>query len=264
MYKFNPMRGGLMAFAGQQHAQRWYDVSAKSEGRAEIYIYDEIGMFGVSAKDFISDLNALTAGEIVLRINSPGGSVFDGMAIYNALKRHPAKVTTVIDGAALSMASIIALAGDEVLMVENGIYMIHNAWTYAVGDADELRKIAAMLDRLDQSGNKIYADKTGLDLDVVSKMVADETWMSADQALSHGFVDRVLDPSDTVFAKFDPRAFNNVPDALKTPAPASDKLEPVCDDVLLDESGESEVSSTQLRARARLRLAEVQALATAR
>ena len=105
---------------------RWYEFRAQTRG-AEIVIYDEIGAFGMPAKAFLDELRALgPVGELTVRINSPGGSVFDGVAIYNALKRHEARLTVWIDGIAASIASMIAMAGDEVVMPENAMLMLHD------------------------------------------------------------------------------------------------------------------------------------------
>ena len=129
--------------------QNWYEFKALENGATEIYVYDEIGFWGITAKDFARDLKELDPkGEINLRINSPGGSVTDGIAIYNLLKNHKAKVNTFVDGLAASMASVIAMAGDTITMPENALMMIHNPWGGAMGDADELRKTADVLDKM--------------------------------------------------------------------------------------------------------------------
>src|SRR3954469_2359119 len=116
---------------------KWYSIVAKSADEADVMIYDIIG-WETTAKQFVTDLKALDAKTINLRINSPGGDVFEGVAIYTALKEHPAKVITHVDGLAASMASIIMLAGDEVHIAKNAFVMIHNAWSWATGDAAEL------------------------------------------------------------------------------------------------------------------------------
>ncbi len=114
----------------------WYRIEAASPGaEAEVYLYDEIGLFGVSAEQFVKDFAAIRAGKINLRINSPGGSVFDGMAIYQAVRRRRSETTTHIDGIAASMASIIALAADRVEMAKGASYMIHDPWVMAIGTA---------------------------------------------------------------------------------------------------------------------------------
>jgi ATP-dependent Clp protease, protease subunit len=119
--------------------KRWFDFRAQAKG-AEIVIYDEIGAFGIPAKAFLDELKAVgPIAELTLRINSPGGSVFDGVAIYNALKRHAAATTVWIDGIAASIASMIAMAGDEVAMPENAILMLHDPSALVLGTAVDMR-----------------------------------------------------------------------------------------------------------------------------
>ena len=128
--------------------RRWYEFRAQAEG-AEIVIYDEIGAFGIPAKAFLDELKALgPVAELTVRINSPGGSVFDGVAIYNALKRHDAAVTVWIDGIAASIASMIAMAGDEVVMPENAMLMLHDPSGLVCGTAADMRAMAEALDRM--------------------------------------------------------------------------------------------------------------------
>jgi ATP-dependent Clp protease protease subunit len=125
----------------------WYTIRARSSG-AEVLIYDEIGAYGVTAKGFLAELGALEEGaEIDLRLNSPGGSVFDAVAIYNALKRHNGAVTVWIDGIAASAASYIAMAGDKVIMPENAFLMIHDPSGVVMGTAEDMRSTASALDK---------------------------------------------------------------------------------------------------------------------
>lgn len=277
--------------AGMRNNHRWYEFKAMDEGTTEIYIYDEIGFFGVSAKVFIDELNAVKTDKIVLRINSPGGSTFEGMPIYNALKRHPAHITTVIDGIALSMASVIALAGDDIHIVNNGLYMIHNAWSIAVGDAEDMRKTAEIIDKINETIVGIYASHTGMTEDKIRQLMAEETWYNADEALESGFVNKVVDASEDIItnAKIEISAFKNVPDALKTMLSKEDNIvefpkeddeeKPANDDALendVDFEGDMDLDDedddpeafdgtmAQMRAKARLRLAEAQDQATAR
>lgn len=170
----------------------WYSINAKADaGHAEIMIYDEIGLWGVSAKDFVDEINSLEVRRIDLRLNTPGGSVFDGNAIYNALVRHPAEITVHIDGLAASMGSVIALAGNSVRMAENAMFMIHNPWTLALGDAKSLRDTANVLDKLRDGIAQTYHSKIGGEMaDILAAMDA-ETWYTADEALAAGFVDEV-------------------------------------------------------------------------
>ncbi len=168
----------------------WYNIAPKGETDAEISIYDSIGGYEINAKQFAEDLKGLDVDTIHLRINSPGGSVIDGNAIFNALKRHSAKVITHIDGLAASMASVIAMAGDEVHMADNALLMIHNPWTVSMGDADDLRADADLLDKmrdiiLTSYGRSQYSAEELIDL------MDAETWMTAQEALDAGFIDTI-------------------------------------------------------------------------
>lgn len=172
----------------------WYSIkAAANDSPVEILIYDEIGYWGVTAEQFVSDLNAIDAESITLRINSPGGSVFEGMAIYNALRRHKARVTTQIDGLAASMGSIIALAGDTVQMSENAYYMIHNPWGGVYGEAADLRKYADRLDEMKEQLANIYEAKSNLSREEILQAMDDETWYTGATALSSGFVDTLTE-----------------------------------------------------------------------
>lgn len=207
----------------------WYSVEAKAGGKeADVFIYDTVGIWGVSANEFVKDLNAIDAKTINLRINSPGGNVFDGVAIYNALKKHDAKVITHIEALAASIASIIALAGDEVQIADNAFYMIHNPYTWAVGDAASMRKTAGMLDKVTDSLIKTYTNKTGKTSGEIRQLMDDETWFTAEEAKADGFADIITD-EEVVEAAFDLSVFNNVPqqvyNTLNATKPSTRKLE---------------------------------------
>ncbi len=199
--------------------KKWYDIKAAAPGRAEIYIYEEIGMWGVSAKQFATDLKALgSIKEIDLHVNSPGGSVFDGMAIYNLLKNHPADVYTYIDGLAASMGSVIALAGDVVSMPGNAYMMIHNPLAAAYGEEKDMQKMADILAKIKAGILSVYMEKTGKSQDEVSALMDAETWMTGAEAKELGFVDDVTDEL-AVAASFDLSKFENAPGILLgTPA----------------------------------------------
>lgn len=173
----------------------WYALSSRAQDRqTEISIFDEIGYFGVSAKQFIADLKSVPADhEILLKIHSPGGEVFDGNAIYNALKRHTGGVSVQIEGLAASMATVISLAGAPVKMAANGFYMIHNPWGSAVGDAEEMRDQAALLDKIRSGMIAAYAAKSGQEPEQIAAWMDAETWFSAEEAKAAGFVDEITD-----------------------------------------------------------------------
>jgi ATP-dependent protease ClpP protease subunit len=169
----------------------WYAISQADETQAEISIYDEIGGFGVGAKQFLGELSRLKGKHLHLRINSPGGSVVEGTAIFNALRRHQGGVTVHIDALAASMASVIAMAGMPVYMADNALLMVHNPWTITAGDSDELRKEADLLDKLKASIRNAYQRKTGLPEDQLQTMMDAETWLDSVDAVALGFVDAI-------------------------------------------------------------------------
>ena len=194
--------------------KRWYDFRAQAKGAAEIVIYDEIGAFGIPAKAFLDELKALgPVAELTLRINSPGGSVFDGVAIYNALKRHQAKVTVWIDGIAASIASMIAMAGDEVAMPENAMLVLHDPSGLVAGTASDMRAMAEALDRMKAGMVAAYRDKSGADHAEIEALMATETWLSAEEAIELGLADRVEAPV-RMAAHFDLSRFHNPPPQL--------------------------------------------------
>ncbi len=169
----------------------WYSIKAKAGGTAEIAIYDEIGYFGVTAGDFLDELKALDVKRIDVRINSPGGDVWDGLAIYNSLRNHPAEITTYVDGLAASAASIIVQAGDHRVAAKASEVMIHEAWGLVVGNAADMRDTA---DRLDQASGVIagvYADRAGGTVDGWREAMRAESWYTGTEAADAVLVDEV-------------------------------------------------------------------------
>lgn len=155
-------------------------------GKTEILIYDEISDYGVSVKD-VSDALSKASGKLVVRINSPGGNVFDGVAIYNILA-DVKNLEVIVDGLAASAASIIAMAGSDLPTMNNGaIMMIHRAWTVAAGNAEDLAKTIKTLETVDNGIVSIFSKKTGLSEEVVHDMLKKETWMTSDEAVAAGF-----------------------------------------------------------------------------
>lgn len=167
-------------------------IKAAVDGVAEILIYDEIGYWGVTAKDFVEALSGVDASTINVRINSPGGDVFDGLAIYNALKAHPATINTFVDGWAASAASFIMLAGDTVSMAENSMAMIHKAWGVGIGNADDMLALNGVLNKIDGQIAGMYAAKTGKPADECLASMAAETWFTAAEAKDYGLIDAVI------------------------------------------------------------------------
>ena len=200
----------------------WYTIRAQSTG-AEVVIYDEIGAYGVSAKGFLAELAALPdATPLALRLNSPGGSVFDAVAIYNAIKRHSGTVTVWIDGIAASAASYIAMAGDEIVMPENAFLMIHDPAGVVMGTAIDMRAMAEALDKIKGSLLQGYAAKSGRPQEEIAPLMAAETWLDARDALDLGFADRIAEPV-RIAARFDVGRFRNAPPVLaELPAETTD------------------------------------------
>ena len=193
----------------------WYRIEAKDEDdNAEIIIYDVVGWPYIDAFDLIRSLGTIKAKNISVRINSPGGDVFDGVAIFNALKEHPAHVTTKIEGLAASIASIIALAGDEVQAHKNAMYMVHDPWVLAAGNQYDLREIADILGKIGGNMLDIYYDKSNIGKRELKQMMKDETWFTAAEAKDRGLIDTILD-TGAAKAKFDLSIYANVPDELE-------------------------------------------------
>lgn len=199
-----------------------FRVSARDGGkRAEIIIYEDVGegMFGgFSAKRFAAELRAVGGvKEIDLRINSYGGDVFDGVTIYNSLLAHPARITTHIDGVAASIASVIAMAGDEIRIAENAWMMIHNAWGAAVGYAEDMRQKAELLDSVTTKLAEIYMARTGQSERSVRSMMDAETWIDAQTALAKGFATHITDNQRIAALAAPPGmyAFRNLPSSLQ-------------------------------------------------
>ncbi|MEU4779255.1 head maturation protease, ClpP-related [Micromonospora sp. NPDC023633] len=177
----------------------WYRIEAKAGTRsAVVSIYDEIGWAGTSAKDFAGELRALDADEITLRLNSPGGDAWDGIAIYNALRDHKATVHVVVDGLAASAASFIAQAGDRITMNRGAQMMIHDAAGLAIGNARDMRDMAEVLDRVSDSIAGIYAARSGRPMAEFREAMARDTWYTAAEAVDAGLADEVAaDPDDS-------------------------------------------------------------------
>jgi ATP-dependent protease ClpP protease subunit len=170
----------------------WYAINNVSADLAEVSIYDEIGYFGITATSFVEDLKAVQAGTIGLHINSPGGEVFDGLAILNALRSHPAKVHVTVDGLAASAASFIAMAGDQIDMAPQSMMMIHDAQGLAIGDAGTLRELADMLDKTSNNIAAVYAQRTGKPVEHWREQMLAETWYTDQEAVDAGLADRVV------------------------------------------------------------------------
>ena len=189
----------------------WYTLKNQSGQPAELLIYDVIGDWaGLSARQLVNTLKDIDADNITVRINSPGGSVFDGIAIYNSLRHHKAKIHVQIEGLAASIASVIAMAGDTVHMAENALLMIHNPFGWVGGDAEELRKMADMLDKTTEVIAQTYGSRCGQALDTIKQMMDEETWFTAAEAKDNGLIDEVDKPMQ-IAASFDLSGFARPP-----------------------------------------------------
>jgi len=221
-----------------QPAHKWYEIKSlatqvDSDSRSvEILVYGDIGSrwdeYGVTAIDLVRELASLDVDSINLRINSYGGSVPDGLAIYNALRRHKATVNVFVDGVAISCASYIAMAGDTVTMAKNAQMMIHAPWTWSDGNAKQLRDAADVLDNYAKAMASAYADKSGKTYDEALAILTDgkDHWFLADEAVAEGFADQVgeeMEVAASLVRSFDLSRFK----AQQQPAPAAQALLPV-------------------------------------
>lgn len=204
-----------------EHSGTLKGIDIKAVGDSvEVLIYDRIGSDflseGVTAKAFAEKLSNFGKGikSINVRINSPGGSVFEGTAIYNTLRNHAAKVTVDIDGAALSIASLIAMAGDEIRIADNGFVMIHDPTSYVRGTAATMRKHAETLELVKSSLVDAYAKRTNQSVDEIARMMTAETWMDAKDALRLGFATSVKEKV-AIAASFDIADFGHPPDRFR-------------------------------------------------
>jgi len=172
----------------------------EASNSAELLLYDVVGFDfwsggGITAKKVVDDLAALAGVEqLDVRINSPGGDVFDGTAIYNALARFSGKVVVHVDGIAASIASVIAMAGEEIRVAENAMMMVHRPWSHAIGDAPDMRQMADVLDKAWTALLATYSRRTGRRASSIEQLVVDgggEFWMTAQEAVDEGFADTV-------------------------------------------------------------------------
>lgn len=191
----------------------WYSIKAISDDETEIFVYDVIGFPFIEASQFIKELSNVSTSKLTVRINSPGGDIFDGMAIFNALKSHDSKIVTRVEGIAASMASVIALAGKEVQAYQNAMFMVHEPWTIMAGNQYDFRETADILEKISGNMIDIYAGNSNVGKREVSRMMKDETWLTAKEAKEKGFVDTILD-GKAAKAQFDLSMFANAPEGM--------------------------------------------------
>ena len=180
----------------------WYRVQAKASSKtAGVWIFDEIGFWGTTAADFCQEFSALDATDITLHLNSPGGDVFDGIAIANAIRDHSATVTVTVDAVAASIASVIAMAGDRVIMNANSQMMIHDASGMCWGNAADMMETASILNRLSDSIASAYAGRAGGTTEMWREQMRAETWFDAQEAVDAGLADEVTQKADEAASK---------------------------------------------------------------
>ncbi|MDO9712447.1 head maturation protease, ClpP-related [Paracraurococcus lichenis] len=180
--------------------------AAAADKPAELLIYDEIGYYGVTAKDVVKALAGIGDGPLLVRLNSPGGDIFDGLAIYNALKART-DVTVQIDGVAASAAAFIAMAGTKVTIAERAMMMLHNCWAFVVGNRHDLLEQAATMEKIDGQQAAMFEAKTGKNTAEIVAVLDAETWFTSTEAKTFGLVDEVLSaPAPAAAATGAPRA----------------------------------------------------------
>lgn len=203
--------------------KKYFQIKKKTDKKGEIFIYGDIvseEWFAneVTAPGFKQQLDELgNISEIDVHINSSGGNVFEGHAIYNMLKMHKAKINIYIDALAASIASVIAMSGDTIFMHKNSFLMIHNSWIMTVGNAKELRDTADLLDKTDEASNQAYLDRAlNISEEELKELLDAETWLTASEALEKGFIDEILEPNEIAASISDERykLFKSVPSSI--------------------------------------------------
>lgn len=206
--------------------QTWYNLKADAGKTPVLSIFDDIGAYGVSAKSFLNDLRTVTTDEVDVEINSPGGDVFAGLAIYNGLRASGKKINVKVLGLAASAASLVAMAGDTIEMPENAFMMIHNPWGFAMGGADEMRNTADVLDKIGTGLVSTYAKRTGKTDQEITALLDAETWMTAQEAVDAGFATSVTTALAVKASYSEDRLPENVRLAFKAQAPTTDDSAP--------------------------------------
>lgn len=206
--------------------QTWYNLKAAADKTPVLSIFDDIGAYGVSAKSFLNDLRTVTTDEVDVEINSPGGDVFAGLAIYNGLRASGKKINVKVLGLAASAASLVAMAGDTIEMPENAFMMIHNPWGFAMGGADEMRNTADVLDKIGTGLVSTYAKRTGKTDQEITALLDAETWMTAQEAVDAGFATSVTTALAVKASYSEDRLPENVRLAFKAQAPTTDASAP--------------------------------------
>lgn len=210
--------------------ERWNGgIKAAKSDENSISVFDVIGADwygeGVTASRIAGALRAIGGADVTVNINSPGGDMFEGLAIYNLLREYEGKVTVKVLGLAASAASIIAMAGDEVQIGRGAFLMIHNCWVYAMGNRHDLAQLAADMEPFDKAMNDIYGARTGLSAQAIEAMMNAETYIGGSDAVEKGFADRLLSADEIADDNDSPAAALRKLDALlaKTDTPRSER-----------------------------------------
>jgi len=221
----------------------WYKIENKTEDETEILIYDVIGWPFIDADILVRELSEIKSKDITVRINSPGGDVFDGFAIYNALTANKSNVIVQIEGLAASIASVLAMAGNEIRSYSNAMLMIHNSWSLAMGNKDEMRDVADILEKIDGNIVDTYFDNSNVGRPTLRKMMEAETWLTAKEALDKGFIDKIID-GNALNAAFDLSVFNHVPDGMSAEREGKDLTQREVERAVRDAGGSRNFAKT--------------------
>lgn len=226
---------------------KWYNL-AKVNNAVEIDIFDEIGGWGVYASELKDEVKSLVdpSDELIVNINSPGGSVFEGIEIYNYLKSIDNKVTVKVNSLAASIATVIALGADELQISESAFFMIHNPWSMAMGEADDMRKQADTLDKIKETILSIYEKNSNLDRERITAMMDEETWLTGSEAVEYGFADQLTEGVKVAAMATTNiiNEFKNIPKGLKM---AEEQKETVLDKIKALLSGDETNNELQER-----------------
>jgi ATP-dependent protease ClpP protease subunit len=222
--------------------QPWYQFRNVAADEAELFLYDEIGGWGTLAEDFIAELKAVTSPKLRVRVSSPGGSVFEGIALSNALRAHPAEVTVQVDGIAASIASVIAMAADRVVVQPQAMVMVHDASGVCLGNAQDMQDMAALLDKISDNIADAYVAKAGGTRDEWRQVMKAETWYTAEEAVDAGLADEMMparkkqsepDEAEPEMRRFDLAAYGYQGPRQEAPTPAPPPAAPEPESVTL-------------------------------
>ena len=207
----------------------YYSLVVENEKKADLYIFGDITSWewldsDVSANKIVNEISDLDVDEIIVHINSYGGEVAEGLAIYNTLKNHKAKITTVCDGFACSIASVIFMAGDVRIMSNSSMLMIHNAWTYAQGNAEELRKTAEDLDKISSMSVNAYLEHVNIEEEELKALLDAETWLTPTESLDMGFATEIKNENNSKHANQSAKKL--IIDKIKLANKPIEKIEP--------------------------------------